>query len=125
MSVDKFTKADIVNSIYQNADLTRSEVKTVVDGVFDVIRQTLMGGRDIEIRGFGTFEVRIRKGRKRARNPRTGEFVNAPPHGIAVFKPGKDIKLEVRQLGEMQLKSLSPDLAAAAVKKPEVTQEKL
>ena len=46
----------------------------------------------IELRGFGTFEVRTRKGREKARNPKTGDLVAVDTHGVAVFRPGKELK---------------------------------
>jgi nucleoid DNA-binding protein len=47
-----------------------------------------MTGKTVELRGFGTFEVKKRKGRKRARNPKTGENVAVKDHGVATFRPG-------------------------------------
>ena len=46
----------------------------------------------LSIAGFGTFEVRTRKGREKARNPKTGELVAVDTHGVAVFRPGKELK---------------------------------
>ena len=49
-------------------------------------------GSTIELRGFGTFEPRLRKGREKARNPKTGEIVSMAPHYVAAFRAGKDLK---------------------------------
>lgn len=46
----------------------------------------------IELSSFRTFGVRTRKGRYRARNPKTGEIVAVDTHGVAVFRPGKELK---------------------------------
>ena len=46
----------------------------------------------VELRGFGTFEVKLRKGRKRARNPKTGAIVSVEDHGVASFRPGRELK---------------------------------
>jgi nucleoid DNA-binding protein len=48
-------------------------------------------GKNIEIRGFGTFKIKPRKARK-ARNPRTGEEVPVPDRKIPVFKPSNEFK---------------------------------
>jgi integration host factor subunit beta len=46
----------------------------------------------VELRGVGTFEVRTRKGRSKARNPKTGEIVSVEDHGVAAFRPGRELK---------------------------------
>ncbi|MDR2841803.1 MAG: integration host factor subunit beta [Spirochaetaceae bacterium] len=98
----KFSKAEIVDSVYQNSGLNKQEIKHVFNQIFDTIKGTLKGGGLVELRGFGTFEIRVRQARKMARNPRTGELVPAYPHGIVVFKPGKELKREVWPLTESQ-----------------------
>ena len=45
----------------------------------------------LELRGFGTFKVRLRKGRA-ARNPRTGEPCTTSNHRAIVFRPGQELK---------------------------------
>jgi nucleoid DNA-binding protein len=54
----------------------------------------------VELRGFGTFEIRTRKGREKARNPKTGEVVPVQNHGVTVFRPGKDLKKKTWELRE-------------------------
>jgi integration host factor subunit beta len=95
MAAAKFTKAEIVDIIYQKSGLNRADIKMALDMAFDSIKEALIGNRTVELRGFGTFEVRFRKGRSRARNPRTGEIIPVSPHGIAIFRPGKAIKRAV------------------------------
>jgi integration host factor subunit beta len=95
MAVAKFTKAEIIDIIYQKSDMNRADIKMALDMAFDSIKEALIGNRTVELRGFGTFEVRFRKGRHRARNPRTGEIIPVSPHGIAMFRPGKEIKRAV------------------------------
>ena len=68
--------------------------------VFAEIKRGLEEDRVIELRGFGTFEVRTRKGRERARNPKTGEIVAVETHGVAIFRPGKELKDSVWDLRE-------------------------
>ena len=47
--------------------------------------------QNIEIRGFGTFKIKLRKARK-ARNPRTGDEVPVPDRKVPVFKPSNEFK---------------------------------
>jgi integration host factor subunit beta len=95
MGAGKFTKAEIINIICQKSDMTRADIKMVLDTAFNSIKEALIGNRTVELRGFGTFEVRFRKGRSKARNPRTGEIIPVLPHGTAVFRPGKEIRRSV------------------------------
>ena len=59
---------------------------------FDEVKAALTDDRVVELRGFGTFEIRTRKGREKARNPKTGEIVPVNTHGVTVFRPGKELK---------------------------------
>ena len=49
-------------------------------------------GNTIELRGFGTFEPRLRKGRSKARNPKTGALLTVAPHYVAAFRSGQELK---------------------------------
>jgi integration host factor subunit beta len=95
MASKKYTKADILNSIYEKTSVDRSVIKSVTDLLIDEIKNALIENKTIELRGFGTFEVRVRKGRQKARNPRTGAVVSVSDHGIAAFRPGRDLKQAV------------------------------
>jgi len=98
MAGKKFTKQEIIDSVYEKTGINRKDVKEVTDLVFEVIKEALVEGTVIELRGFGTFEVRIRKGRQKARNPKTGEEVSVTSHGIAAFRAGRDLKQAVWNL---------------------------
>ena len=56
------------------------------------IKKSLENGSTIELRGFGTFEPRLRKGREKAHNPKTGEILSVAPHYVAAFRAGQDLK---------------------------------
>jgi integration host factor subunit beta len=100
MAEKKITKADIIDAIYQKKGLNRKDIKITLDSFIDEIKDALIKQYIIELRGFGTFETRFRRGRKKARNPRTGEMVSVNSHGIAAFRPGKELKQDVWNLGE-------------------------
>ena len=91
----KLTKADIVDAIYNKISIERREVRNVVDLFIGEVKAALVSGKVIELRGFGTFEVRIRKGREKARNPKTGELVSVHSHGTASFRAGRDLRRDV------------------------------
>ncbi|MDR2136103.1 MAG: integration host factor subunit beta [Treponema sp.] len=100
MAAGKYTKADIVDSLCEKAGISRKLAQAVVDSFIDEIKKALVRNSSIELRGFGTFEVKIRKGRSKARNPKTGEEVAVTSHGIAVFRPGQELKQAVWSAGQ-------------------------
>jgi integration host factor subunit alpha len=95
MAVKKFTKVDIVDALYEKTGMSRSEIRNVVDLFIDEMKDALMRRQVIELRGFGTFEVKVRKARPRARNPRTGETIVIRSHGAVAFRSGRELKQAV------------------------------
>jgi integration host factor subunit beta len=85
------TKADLIEEVLRITELPRKESEEVVETVFDSIIQALQSGDKIEIRGFGSFRTRERRGRI-GRNPKTGAKVDVPAKKIPFFKPSKELK---------------------------------
>ena len=92
MAPEKYTKADIVDSLYQKTGMSPKEISRIMDLFINEIKDALLRRQIIELRGFGTFEIKVRKGRPRARNPKTGETIMVRSHGSAVFRPGRELK---------------------------------
>ncbi len=90
------TKADIVDRIASQTGLTKVETEAVVDGFILTVIEAMKEGKNIEIRGFGSFKVKKRKGRM-ARNPRTGEQVPVDEHYVPYFKVSKEMKQVVNE----------------------------
>ena len=95
MPVNKRTKSDIVDAIYEKTGSDLKEVRAIVDIFLDMTKDALEVGQSVELRGFGTFEIRARKGRAKARNPKTGEIVSVEDHSVVAFRAGKDLKSAV------------------------------
>lgn len=85
------TKADLVEEVSRALETTRKDAETVVDTIFDSVVKALRASDKVEIRGFGSFRTRQRRGRM-GRNPKTGEKVEVPPKRIPFFKPSKELK---------------------------------
>lgn len=85
------TKADLVEEVVRITELPRKESEEIVETIFESIIAALQGGDKIEIRGFGSFRTRQRRGRI-GRNPKTGAKVDVPPKRIPFFKPSKELK---------------------------------
>ena len=98
MAVDKYTKADIIDAIYNKTGTSRKEIRGIVDLLIEELKSCLVSHKVIELRGFGTFEVKVRRARKAARNPKTGESFTVASHGAVVFRPGKELKRDTWSL---------------------------
>lgn len=90
-STSTLTKADLIEEVLNVTELPRKESETIVETIFDNIIAALQKGEKIEIRGFGSFRTRERRGRV-GRNPKTGEKVEVPAKKIPYFKPSKELK---------------------------------
>jgi integration host factor subunit alpha len=102
MPAGKFTKADIIDAIYEKTGLSRTEIRSSIDLFFDEMKEALLRRQVIELRGFGTFEVKVRKARQRARNPRTGENITIHSHGSVTFRAGRELKQAVWKIHDDQ-----------------------
>jgi len=93
------TKKEIVKQIAYEIGLTQTQTKEIVQRTFDLIIQTLVESQDhrIELRNFGVFEVKLRRGRH-ARNPKTRQAVLVPPKLVVTFKPGKKMEELIARL---------------------------
>lgn len=98
MAEQTVTKADLVDQVYEaiGPGVTKKDCASVVDAFLNAVKQALTNENRIELRGFGTYEVRHRKSRM-ARNPRTGEPVRVPARAVPVFRPSKLWKEDVAE----------------------------
>lgn len=88
----KVTKAELIEALHASSALNRKDIHGLIDSLFEEIKGAILENKTVELRGFGTFEIRLRKGRKRARNPKTGAIVSVEDHGVASFRPGRELK---------------------------------
>jgi integration host factor subunit beta len=95
MAGNKFTKANIIDALYEKTGMNRGEIRGAIDLFIDEVKDALARHQVIELRGFGTFEVKERKARQKARNPRTGEKIIIHSHGVVSFRSGRELKRAV------------------------------
>ena len=79
------TKADLIDSIYNRVDLPKKKSAQVVESLIESIKETLVNGEDVLISGFGKFCVK-EKGKRRGRNPHTGEDLMLGERRVVTFK---------------------------------------
>lgn len=79
------TKDDLVNFIAQDSGVAKGTISKVLTSLGSAVEAGLKRDQKVQIRGFGTFELRDTKGRT-GRNPRTGEPVEIPASSRISFK---------------------------------------
>ena len=84
-------KSDLVQSVADNSGLSKTDSAKAVDAVFDCITESLQGGGDVRVVGFGTFSV-SRRAASTGRNPQTGETIQIAASNQPRFKAGKALK---------------------------------
>jgi integration host factor subunit beta len=86
------TKSDLIERVADRVPhISKKDTELVVNTIFDSMTEALRGSDRIEIRGFGSFQVKIREARE-GRNPKTGEEVKIPAKRTPFFKVGKELK---------------------------------
>tara|TARA_B100000427_G_C14970684_1_gene360925 strand:+ start:183 stop:473 length:291 start_codon:yes stop_codon:yes gene_type:complete len=85
------TKLDIIKESSEMTGLTKVETELVLDSVINSIKSSLASGNRVDIRGFGSFFVKVRKARE-ARNPSTNERIFLDEKYIPTFKVSKLLK---------------------------------
>lgn len=87
-------KSDLMHRITEKYNLNPLVAEKIVRTILESMQHALTEKRRIEIRGFGSFELRYRKPRV-ARNPKTGTQVQTPGKYVVHFKPGKEMRERV------------------------------
>lgn len=84
-------KADVVEEISRQADLTKKQAAEVFDAIFHSFSRHLRKGERVSVPGFGTFSVAKRAARN-ARSPVTGKTMVIKACNSVRFRPGKDLR---------------------------------
>ena len=84
-------KGELIAALAAKTETTKKESEVALNGILDVIAESMQKGEKVQLIGFGTFEAKERPARV-ARNPRTGESVKIASCKAPVFKAGKALK---------------------------------
>ncbi len=91
------TKADIVETTYDKAGLSKKDVVEVVDLLFETIKSALEQNEKVKISGFGNFSVRQKRAR-RGRNPQTGSEITISERKVMTFKASQILKKKINTI---------------------------
>ncbi len=89
------TKADIVNEISKNTGIEKVTVQKTVESFMETVKDSLVGGKNVYLRGFGSFVVK-KRAEKTARNISKNTTIIIPEHYIPSFKPAKSFVSQVK-----------------------------
>lgn len=90
------TKADIVNEISEKTGIEKMAVQATVEAFMKTIRNSMVEGKNVYLRGFGTFVVK-KRAEKIGRNISKNTTVVIPEHYIPAFKAAKTFSDRVKR----------------------------
>jgi len=89
------TKADIVNEVSKNTGVEKLTVQKAVEAFMETVKDSLVDGKNVYLRGFGSFVVK-KRAEKTARNISRNTTIIIPSHNIPSFKPAKSFVSKVK-----------------------------
>ena len=89
------TKADIVTEIATKTGIDKVAVQATLEAIMQTMKQTMVKGENIYLRGFGTFLLK-KRAEKLGRNISKNTFVKIPEHFVPSFKPSKEFASAVK-----------------------------
>jgi DNA-binding protein HU-beta len=92
-----FNRKDIIASVSELNDLSKSDAEEAVVAVFDTVKGAITEGSNVAIHGFGIFKIKELPARK-GRNPKTGETMDIPASCKVTFTPSAEFKAEVKNM---------------------------
>ncbi len=86
-------KAKLIETVQTELgqDCSKAHAERAVNAVLAAVQTGLSEDEIVQLIGFGTFQVKLRKSRK-GRNPQTGEEITIPESRTVGFKAGQGLK---------------------------------
>ena len=88
------TKMEIVNSIYRQIGIPKTECIQITESIFEIIKEELENGNSVMVSGFGKWTVKSKRKHNR-RNPKTGEQIVIDARKVVTFKPSLSLRDEL------------------------------
>ena len=92
------TKEKIIDNIYNQVGLSKNQSRRVVEGLLEIIKQTLSKKENLLISGFGKFIVKDKAARK-GRNPQTAEDLKLRARKVLVFRTSGVLRKKINHKG--------------------------
>ncbi|MFV0422816.1 HU family DNA-binding protein [Oleidesulfovibrio sp.] len=84
-------KSELIKVLSEENNISIEEATLVVTTFVDSMKDALLNGDRVEIRGFGSFKIKQYEGYS-GRNPKTGDLVTVQPKQLPFFRAGKELK---------------------------------
>ena len=84
-------KTELIEQVAKTAEISKKNAEAAVNAVFEAVAKALENNEEVQVFGFGNFEVKTREART-GRNPRTKETIQIPATKLPVFKAAKALK---------------------------------
>ena len=88
------TKIEIIESAYENLDIPKKDCVSIVESLFEIMKNDLSKGKDVMISGFGKWTVKAKK-KRMGRNPQTGKEMMIDARKVVTFKPSTVLRKTV------------------------------
>ena len=85
------TRKELAVTVHDKLGISQRNSSDIVDTVFSVLKDSLIGGESVKLVQFGTLTVRDKSPRK-GRNPRTGEAMTITKRKMVSFRPSKQLR---------------------------------
>jgi integration host factor subunit beta len=96
--MSNLTKREIVTQIYRKTSLPQKQILAIVQMSLDRIVAALAGGRNVELRNIGVFQVQKRRARV-GRNPKLpGSDMIIPPQAVVKFRGGRTLRQLLKKI---------------------------
>ncbi|MEE2644487.1 MAG: HU family DNA-binding protein [Myxococcota bacterium] len=89
-------KSDLIERVAESTQHRKRDVEEAVNLIFRSMKEALVNEERIEIRGLGSFHVKLREARV-GRNPKSGTQVDIPNRKIPFFKAGRELRTRLNQ----------------------------
>lgn len=114
-------KASLIEKIADKTSINKKDVEKTLDTMIELIIEELLGGRKVNLVGFGSFEAKIRHSRGGINPQKPTERITIPEVRVAKFKTGKTLKDALK--GKISLKEAKATIETAPAEAEEATTE--
>ena len=90
------SKQELVNLMAEKSGISKKDAETALASFVEGVKGALKKGDSVTLVGFGTFSV-VKRAKRKAKNPRTGEMIKIPAKKVAKFKPGSKLAEAVKK----------------------------
>ena len=98
------TKAEIIAEIATKTGIEKIDVQEAVEAFFKVVKDSMVNGENVYVRGFGSFVVK-KRAKKTARNISKNTAIIIPEHYVPSFKPAKVFVEKVKKTNKKKIEA--------------------